>query len=74
MNKPTDLLWCIECTDLDSNTIGDFVYHKQAPFRAISPVYTNLAELFVWMKRQGYATGTIADQTVYERDDHAGNL
>lgn len=61
MTRETDLRWCIQCTDRDSMIVGSYVYHKLAPGRAVSPVFSDLIGLFTWMKRQGYTTSYAVD-------------
>ena len=66
MNKTTQLAFCIQCADLTSGKVGSFVYHKQAPFRAVSPVFETVDKLFTWLKAGGYCTGVLCDFDVYE--------
>ncbi len=66
MLKLTDLQWCIQCTDRESQTIGSFAYHRLAPFRAVSPVFPDCIGLFHWLKQQGYSTGIVSDLCLYE--------
>jgi hypothetical protein len=65
MDKLTTLLFCIQCTDRDSMTIGSFVYNEQKPFRAISPVFENCIGVFQWMRDHNYRTGQLSDMAVY---------
>lgn len=44
--------YCVQCTDVDSQEVGDFI-HK-GDFRAISPVFPGLAELYLWIRDNGY--------------------
>ncbi len=68
MNKPTNKLFCIQCRDLDSDTCGSFVYDENVPFRAISPVFPDLLQLYQWMMERGFTTGLLVDFRVYEKD------
>ena len=45
------LSYCIQCTDKVSGNVGDFIH--AGDFKAISPVFTNLAAFFTWMKTEG---------------------
>lgn len=43
--------YCIQCTDRLSGKVGDFAYHTDKPFEAISPVFSELWGLFDWLKQ-----------------------
>ena len=45
--------FCIQCTDLNSKQVGDFI-HENKSFRAISPVFISLIDLFKWMKENNW--------------------
>ncbi len=67
MRQPTDLRYCIQCTDLDSGKTGSFVYHKDAPLRATSPIFDNVSDMFRWMHLHNYESGNLlTDMEVYE--------
>lgn len=51
--------YCIQCTDVTSNTTGDFVFdmdhwQETGEFKAISPVFLGLIDLFAWAKNTKY--------------------
>lgn len=69
MNKPTELRFCIQCRDLVSDVVGSFIYHRDQPFRAVSPVFEHCGYLFEYMVKQGLKTGVLSDFNVYESAD-----
>jgi hypothetical protein len=44
--------YCIQCIDTQTGKRGDFLHVGN--FRAISPVFDNLPDLFFWMEKHGY--------------------
>ena len=48
--------YCIQCTDIKSGLVGDFLHNGD--FRAISPIYTNLADFFRYLKSEKLMIGT----------------
>lgn len=49
----TDYFTCMQCKDLTSGTIGDFLFIGRDK-RAISPVFNDWLQLLDWMKTNGY--------------------
>ena len=68
MNVATTKLFCIQCRDLTSDKTGSFIYERQAPFRAISPVFEDCEGLFRYMRDRGMTTGALTDFIVYEEN------
>ncbi len=57
--------YCVQCTDKDSGKVGDFIvneiaYSQGKGFYAISPIFTNLVELFQYAKQLGYTEHSFA--------------
>lgn len=52
----TDMTYCVQCTDKTSGRVGDFLFNDSAPFIAVSPVFSDLVELFTYMRENGLAT------------------
>lgn len=42
---------CMQCTDRDSGKVGDFLHNGD--YRAVSPVFPDLLELFRYMRQEG---------------------
>jgi len=54
---PTRFAVCIECVDQNTDTLGNFLTRMgttAGTHRAESPVFPNLADLFLWMKVEGW--------------------
>jgi len=68
MRQPTEYRFCVQCKDLTTNTIGDFMYHKDRPFRAASPVFGSLTKLFLWMHERDMEAGPMPSFDVYRRN------
>lgn len=46
--------YCIQCTDIISGKVGDFLYEKTPRgLMATSPVFNDLAALFTYLKEKG---------------------
>ncbi len=46
--------YCVQCKDLLSGKIGDFVFSDDKPFEAISPIYDSLIYLYPWIEKNGF--------------------
>ncbi len=51
--------YCVHCTDATSNTKGDFAFdlchwQQTGQFKAISPVFGGLVDLFAWARQTGF--------------------
>ena len=48
--------YCIQCEDVHSGKVGNFFYERDAQgrFTAVSPVFSGLADFYLWAKAQGF--------------------
>ena len=51
--------YCIQCRDATSGTLGDFAFdlvhwQETGEFKAISPVFLGLVDLFAWSKESKF--------------------
>ena len=49
-----ELRYCIQCRDRVTGQVGDFAYHVDKPFEAVSPVFPDLIQFFMWTKQNRY--------------------
>lgn len=64
--------YCIQCKDVTTGQIGDFI-HESGTFKALSPVFRSLPELFTWAAANGWGfwneqTQSVSDNRVYRKE------
>jgi hypothetical protein len=47
-----NFFYCIQCKDKISSHNGCFVFEENKKFEAISPVFSDVFNLFLWMKNK----------------------
>jgi len=52
--------FCMQCTDKTSGKVGDFAYHTDNPFVALSPVFPDFVQFLDWLKENNLKCGPLA--------------
>lgn len=53
---PKNLAICIQCTEPRTKVIGDFAFDPEKTRDAVSPVFSDLLQLFDWLRKNGYSS------------------